>query len=218
MLKIDIHKTFGTKKDPFQLQLKAEFKEGEITALYGPSGVGKTTVLRLIAGLENPDKGEITYNDQLWFNDRMIVPLKDRPVGIVFQEFNLFRNMTVLQNLEFASEQNTVSTEIKAICDQLGITDLFSRKPHQLSKGQQQKIAIVRTLCQKNEILLLDEPFSALDDQSIKAIIQVIDQYRVDQKMTVILVSHRKDVILKMAQSFISMETGEPAKMISVGF
>lgn len=208
MLKIDVHKILGKGANQFEVQLQGVFRQNEITALHGPSGSGKSTILRLIAGLDHPTAGNISFSDKKWFDNGVICPLKKRPVGIVFQDHNLFRNMSVERNLAFASD-GEVTDEVKSFAEQMKITEVFDRYPHQLSKGQQQKVAILRCLSQKNEVLLMDEPFSALDDESILDLIHMIDQIREQTEMVIIIVSHRKDVILKMADSVVMMETAE---------
>ena len=206
MLSVDIHKPF--KKQENGISLKAEFAPGQITAIYGRSGLGKTTVLRMIAGLEDPDSGTIIYNGVAWFDNAVLVPLKNRPVGMVFQDYNLFRNMTVLGNLVYAAG-STLSEKLQKMAEDLGITDLYNRYPNELSKGQQQKAAILRSICLETEILLLDEPFSALDDASILELINVLDKLRETMNITIVLVTHRTDVILRMANAVINVETGE---------
>jgi molybdate transport system ATP-binding protein len=222
LLELDIHKTFKSKTRNVELSCKAHAKAGEITALFGKSGVGKTTVLRMIAGLERPDGGTITFNDKPWYTTPSEVPLKDRPVGFVFQDFNLFRNMTVKQNLEYAAGGG-VPQKVLELIEELAVTSLLASFPYELSKGQQQKIAILRSICIPNEVLLLDEPFSALDDESILEIINVLEKLKADFGLTIILVTHRKDVILRTADSVVEMEDtksrqGEPKELIHLAF
>lgn len=205
MLEIDIHKALGGSTN---VNLKASFESGKITALYGPSGMGKTTVLRLIAGLDKPDSGSISWEGKSWYSNNELVPLKDRPVGMVFQDYNLFKNMTVRENLTFATK-GELPQNFEDFASKFAIKSLFERKPNELSKGQQQKVSILRSLCQRNKVLLLDEPFSALDDDSILELIEAIQIIRKEGRTTIILVTHRKDVILKMADSVVILESGK---------
>lgn len=220
MLDIDIHKKFESKTQTTNIACKGTFKEGETTALFAKSGLGKTSVLRMIAGLEKPDSGAIIFNGVAWFDHVSTMSVKERPVGMVFQDFNLFKNMTVLQNLVFAAD-GALSEKSQNLCRDLGITEFFERYPNELSKGQQQKVAIVRSLCLDIKVLLLDEPFSALDDDSIVELIKVLDILREDLELTVILVTHRKEVILKAAQTVVMMEggmQGSPQELIKKAF
>lgn len=211
MLSIDIHKTYVNKSESVEVACKGSFVRGEVTALFGKSGLGKTSVLRMIAGLEIPDKGTIRFDGEMWFDKDQITPLKERKVGMVFQDFNLFKNMSVLQNLAYASD-GVLKPNIQKLCQDLGIDQLFQRYPHQLSKGQQQKVAIIRSMCIQSDVLLLDEPFSALDDDSILDLIEVINKLLKELVPIVILVTHRRDVILNMATSVIILDTNEQGK------
>ncbi|UKN00585.1 ATP-binding cassette domain-containing protein [Paracrocinitomix mangrovi] len=222
MLNIDIYKRLGNDKNKIEIRFKASANIGEITALYGKSGIGKTTVLRIIAGLDKANEGTITFKGHNWFNKDQNLPLKQRPVGMVFQDYNLFENMTVLKNLEFAADDQ-IAEDVLALCKKLGIDKMFSRYPRELSKGQQQKVAIIRGVIMKTELMLLDEPFSALDDDSILEIIEVIQALKSNFSTTIILVTHRKDVILKMADSVIvfaenKTTQGDPKELLQRSF
>lgn len=220
MLSIDIHKTFKNKKESISVSCKGSFVRGEVTALFGKSGSGKTSVLRMIAGLDKPDKGTISFDNEFWFDEHNNVPLKNRSVGMVFQDFNLFKNMSVLDNLEYAAD-GVLPNSIEKLCNDLGVTELFQRYPNELSKGQQQKVAILRSMCVQSNILLLDEPFSALDDDSILELMEVVDKLLEELVPIVILVTHRRDVILRMATSVIMLdpnEQGNPDKLLKKVF
>jgi ABC-type sulfate/molybdate transport systems ATPase subunit len=215
LLDIDLHKTLTSKRQTTKISCKAQFQNGEITALYGKSGSGKTTILRMIAGLEHPDDGTIFYGGVAWVDHISYVPLQERSVGLVFQDYNLFEHMSVERNLTFAADGN-LSASLIELCDQIGIKELFDRCPNELSKGQQQKVAIIRSLALNNEVLLLDEPFSALDDDSIVEIIEILEKLRDQQNLAIVLVTHRKDVILKMADSVVILEKSEQGNPIDL--
>lgn len=207
MLKLDLHRTFKTRERTVEIHCKAEIASGITTALYGKSGVGKSTVLRMIAGLEQADKGFIHYNDEVWFDSaqKKNLPIPERNIGFVFQDFNLFPNMTVEGNLKYAMGK-VISPEIMHLMEVTDLVKLMKSYPRQLSGGERQRVSIVRALCQKPELLLLDEPFSALDDDAIGDLIQEIRLIQEETNTTVVMVSHRKDVIFEMAQSVVHLK------------
>ena len=141
-----------------------DLMEGEFLSILGPSGCGKTTLLRILIGLEKADSGEIIKGGQ----DISALPSFDRGMGIVFQNYALFPNMTVLQNVMYAlTLRKDTKKQAKEIAtrtlEQVGLTDQMHKRPHQLSGGQQQRVAIARTLAMNPDVILLDEPISALD-------------------------------------------------------
>jgi molybdate transport system ATP-binding protein len=207
LLEIDIHKEFKTKRRRVNIACSAIFKHETTTALYGKSGIGKSSILRMIAGLETPDRGRIVLNGVTLFDSskKINISIGERKMGFVFQDYNLFPNMTVQRNLKYASKNGQIERDIAVLLDKLDLTNLLQSYPGQLSGGQRQRIAIVRSLCQKPNILLMDEPFSALDDESISELIQQIRFIQENLKMMIIIVSHRKDVIFEMANSVVEI-------------
>lgn len=214
MIKISIEKKLNSPSGIMNLKVDLEIPKGEFITLYGPSGAGKTSVLRMISGLMNPYRGEIMVAGKPWFSSKAdihIAPQK-RKVGFVFQDYALFPNMTVRQNLEYAnSGENHTIFELTEMMEIDGLLDM---KPNVLSGGQQQRVALARALVQKPEILLLDEPMSALD-QTIRTKIQdyllvVHEKY----KLTTILVSHDISEIIRLSDRVIRLENG---KVIEAG-
>ena len=163
----------------------------------------------MIAGLETPDRGKIAFNDELWYSSdhKVNVSVGDRKLGFVFQDYNLFPNMTVEKNLKYASADGTIPKRITALLNSVGLSSLLGAYPNELSGGQRQRIALLRALCQEPELLLLDEPFSALDDEAIAELIQEIKLIQESLNTTIIVVSHRKDVIFKMANYVVHPKT-----------
>lgn len=210
MLDISIHKRFTEKKRQVEIACTASFKPAMTTALYGKSGVGKSTILRMIAGFERPDTGTISYNGTIWFSSEQGInlPISERKLGFVFQDYNLFPTMTVEGNLNYATVGGVIAPDIRQLVDSLELTSLLNSYPNQLSGGQRQRIAIVRALCQKPELLLLDEPFSALDDDAISELITEIQFIQKSLSMMIIVVSHRKDVIFEMAEQVVHLKEG----------
>ncbi|MEW6149450.1 MAG: ATP-binding cassette domain-containing protein, partial [Pseudomonadota bacterium] len=159
-------KTFGSFKALDGIDLKVD--SGELVALLGPSGSGKTTLLRIVAGLDWPDSGEVFINGE----DALAQGARERHVGFVFQHYALFRHMTVFENVAFGlrvqpravrKDEAAIRTRVKELLDLVQLDWLADRYPSQLSGGQRQRIALARALAIEPRILLLDEPFGALD-------------------------------------------------------
>ena len=180
----------------------------KITAIYGKSGVGKSSVLRMIAGLDQPDSGLVKLGDQLWFSseDRVNLPVSERKIGFVFQDYSLFATMTVEQNMQYASKDGIIPQSIMEMVNALGLDDLLSSFPDELSGGQNQRAAVLRSLCQEPDVLLLDEPFSALDDDSIADLVAALKMAKSRYGTAILIVSHRKDVLLSMADEVIHLK------------
>lgn len=225
MFEIHLHKTFKRKKGLVPLSFDITFPSGTTVGIYGPSGVGKSTLLRLIAGLESPDSGSLKVNEVSWYNglEKTSVPIQKRNLGFVFQDFNLFPNMTVLKNLRYASADGNIPESVMNILKRSGLDPVLNSYPHELSGGQRQRIAILRSLCQHPEILLLDEPFSALDDESILLLIEEIKLIQAEFDMSIVVVSHRRDVLAAMCQHIVRLDengehqSGTPAEMFPNG-
>ena len=223
MLKVDLYKKFRTRRRSVEISLSTEIETDKVTAFYGKSGVGKSSVLRMIAGLEKPDRGEVIFNDQTWFasGSKINLAVAKRKLGFVFQEYNLCPTMTVEGNLKYASTSGQIPQNVIEMISMLEVKDLMSSYPYELSGGQKQRIAILRALCQQPDALLLDEPFSALDDDTISELIKVIQTIVNVKPIMILIVSHRKDVIFKIADSVIHLkengefEQGPPQKILS---
>ncbi len=192
-----------------------EVKKGEVVCLIGPSGSGKSTVLRCINGLEKPEEGQIYIDDELFdINNKEKYKLMRRKMGFVFQHFNLFPNMTVLQNLTLAPIQVMKMSEDEAIkiaekyLDRVGLLDKRDEFPNKLSGGQKQRVAIARSLCLNPEIMLFDEPTSALDPEMIIEVLQVMKELS-EEGMTMIVVTHEMGFAKTVANRVIFLETGK---------
>jgi sulfate/thiosulfate transport system ATP-binding protein len=182
---------------------------GAITALLGPSGSGKSTVLRMIAGLEAPNQGRI------WLGDVELTPksVQERRVGFVFQHYALFRHMTVAQNVEFGlSVRKQTRAERKSRVDELlelvQLSHFSKRYPDQLSGGQRQRVALARALAPRPEVLLLDEPFGALDAKVRQDLRQWLDELHRELGVTSLLVTHDQEEALELANQVVVMHEG----------
>ena len=189
MISIAIEKQLKAYHGQQVLQIDRQFATGSITKIYGPSGAGKTTLLKMLAGLTNPDSGKIIFNDVTWFNarDKINLSPQKRNTGFVFQNYALFPNMTVLQHLQYATKDNDWIKQLLL----LGKLDtLANHKPDYLSGGQQQRLAILRALATKPKLLLMDEPFSALDSKMKIELIAELKKLFADLNITTLIVSH----------------------------
>lgn len=189
MISIDIEIKLKAYHGGQLLRIKKQFNKASITKILGPSGSGKTTLLKMIAGLSSPETGEIIANGVTWFDAEQKINLspQKRNAGFVFQNYALFPNMTVQQHLEYATND---AGWIKRLL-QLGQLDKFtSHKPDHLSGGQQQRLAILRALAIKPKLLLMDEPFSALDSKMKALLIEELKSLIKQLDITTIIVSH----------------------------
>jgi molybdate transport system ATP-binding protein len=189
MISIDIEKKLKAYKGQQVLLVKKEFATGSITKIYGPSGAGKTTLLKTIAGFTNPEKGKIIVDGLTWLDTdlKINLPPQKRRVGFVFQDYALFPNMTILQHLEYAT---TDTAWINRLLAAGKLEPFTSHKPEYLSGGQQQRLAILRAMAIKPKLLLMDEPFSALDPDNKSALIEELKVIFEELKVTVLVVTH----------------------------
>lgn len=211
MIKLQLYKILKTSEGELPLDVDLTINEGDLVTIEGPSGAGKTTILRMIAGLLKPEKGRIEVAGDIWV-DRLtgiFLPPQKRKVGFVFQDYSLFPNMTILQNLKFALD-NTRDTEfIDEVIDIMELEALKDRYPQTLSGGQQQRAALARAIVRRPKILLLDEPLSALDAEMRMKLQDYILTVHRKLNITTILVSHSISEIFKMSDRVIRLNRGE---------
>jgi molybdate transport system ATP-binding protein len=189
MIDIAIEKNLKVYQGKLVLKLEHQFATGSITKIYGPSGAGKTTFLKVIAGLVNTEKGKIIVDGVTWLDTDAninIAPQKRTP-GFVFQDYALFPNMTVLEHLHYVTDDNAWINRLLILGKLETLTD---HKPIHLSGGQQQRLAILRALAIKPTLLLMDEPFSALDPDMKAELINGLKVVFKEIGATVLIVSH----------------------------
>ena len=215
MIRLNLKKTLLGSLGKFVLKIDFTIQENEFIAIYGKSGSGKTTILRMIAGLEKPEEGFITFKDIVYFDSKKKIhlPPQKRNVGFVFQNYALFPNMTVLENLEYAAE-NHRKNQIEELLELLDLYQLKDRYPNALSGGQQQRVALARALVRNPKILLLDEPLSALDPFTRTRLQEEIKKIHKYYQLTTILVSHDKPEVFKLSDRVLILEDG---KICNVG-
>lgn len=211
LLDVHIRHTLHTAHGVLPMEVDFALPANSILALTGPSGAGKTTLLKQIAGLSMPTSGRIAFGINQWLDtaNRMHIPAQHRHIGFVFQDYALFPNMTVMQNLEYALPRNGDRTLIGHLLETTGLAQLASRKPHQLSGGQQQRVALARALVREPELLLMDEPFAALDPEMRVQLQDLLLKLRRERPFTVVLVTHDMGEIFRLADLVAVMDTGK---------
>ena len=214
MIKVEhIRKNFGQLHALKDVSL--EVNQGEIVSLIGPSGSGKSTLLRCIHGLEKVDQGKIYMNGELMDpKDEKKYRQQRTKMGFVFQHFNLFPNMTVLENCNLAqiqvlnrSKEEAEKTSLTYL-ERVGLADKKDAYPNNLSGGQKQRVAIARALCMNPEMMLFDEPTSALDPEMIKEVLEVMKDLG-KQGMTMIVVTHEMGFARKVGSRVVFLDHGE---------
>jgi sulfate/thiosulfate transport system ATP-binding protein len=204
----DVSKQFGSFQALDRVSLKIE--SGSLVALLGPSGSGKSTLLRLIAGLEMPDSGKIWLTGQ----DATNTSVQDRKIGFVFQHYALFKHMTVRKNIAFGMEiQKTPPTKVKSRVEELlnlvQLGGLGDRYPSQLSGGQRQRVALARALAVEPKVLLLDEPFGALDAKVRKDLRAWLRRLHDEVHVTTVFVTHDQEEAMEVADRITVMNKGK---------
>ncbi|MCH8156638.1 MAG: ABC transporter ATP-binding protein [Nitrospinae bacterium] len=210
-LLIDIRKTFPDRQISIRTEL--DLATTSWTVLFGPSGAGKTTVLRCLAGLEKPDRGEIRFGDETWFasDGPSFVPPQKRRVGFFFQDYALFPHLSVRGNIAYNLTKISAHEKEERVAESIetfGLTGLEDRNVRTLSGGEKQRVALARTLCRRPRLLLLDEPLSALDVPSRirfrKELRHLLDPFNIP----VILVTHDRTEALSLGDRMIVMDRG----------
>lgn len=190
-------------------EINLTIETGEIVSILGQSGSGKTTLLNIILGLEQATGGQLLFNDQ----DITTVPMEKRPFNIVFQDYALFPNLTAYQNLTYGCRKKEVpQSEINELVDLLNLAPHLNKSIQQLSGGQKQRVALGRTLMTKPEILLLDEPLSALDGVIKESIKQKIQEIAKILNLTVIIVTHDPEEAMTMSDKIVVLDDGRIAQ------
>ena len=211
MIKIDIKLPINTAKGKKQLELNTCLKANEITAIFGESGAGKTTLLKIIAGLIKPEFGRIEVGDELWFDTQKNVNLaiQKRKIGFVFQDYALFPNMSVRENISYAATSKQKAEELLSL---MNLENLAKIYPKNLSGGQAQRVALARALAREPQILLLDEPLSALDFKMRSFLQDELVKILQHFKITTLLVSHDLAEIYKLSHRILELSDGKIIK------
>lgn len=208
----NISKRFGDTRAVDGLSL--DLHESEFFALLGPSGCGKTTLLRMIAGFENPDEGAILLDGK----DIKATPANKRPFNLMFQSYALFPHMNVRNNIAYGLEmekcsRSEIASRVGEILDMTKLTEFATRKPHQLSGGQKQRVALARALVKRPRVLLLDEPLGALDKKLREEMQLELKRLQHELGITFVVVTHDQEEALVMADRVALMKDGRIAQL-----
>jgi thiamine transport system ATP-binding protein len=202
----------------FSLRASFKIEAGSFTAILGPSGAGKSTLLNIIAGFENLTSGRLLVDGQ----DMRDVPPAARAISMVFQDHNMFAHLNVWQNVALGIETSLrLSTEQSTAVDsalvRVGLRDYTRRLPGQLSGGERQRVAMARVLVRQSKILLLDEPFAALDPSLRNDMLNLVRDLNAEDNLTVLLVTHQPEEAKRAADSIIFVDGGEAHATTSIG-
>ncbi|WP_409500881.1 thiamine ABC transporter ATP-binding protein [Mannheimia glucosida] len=208
MIELDLHFTYEQMNMHFQLSVKS----GERIAVIGESGAGKSTLLNLIAGFEKPE----SQQSLLWLNqeNHLDTEVAQRPVSMLFQDNNIFPHLTVEQNIGLALVPSLLlnpkqKAQVKQIAAQMGLETFLQRQAEQLSGGQKQRVALARTLLRDKPILLLDEPFSALDPQRRAELQQIVFEICQSRNLTLLMVTHQFEESLFLFNRVLTVYNGK---------
>jgi molybdate transport system ATP-binding protein len=212
MLAVDIEKRLGD----FEIKVAFESK-GSVTALFGSSGSGKTSIVNMVAGLVKPDRGRIALNDTVLFDStaRANVPVHRRRIGYVFQEGRLFPHMSVAANIDYGRRMSGLphdEAEQRRIVDLLDVGHLLDRRPGKLSGGERQRVAVGRALLMRPRLLVLDEPLASLDAARKREILPYLVRLRDEAHMPMVYVSHHPGELRRIATTVVWLDGGRVMK------
>ncbi|QNM90184.1 ATP-binding cassette domain-containing protein [Aliarcobacter cryaerophilus] len=205
MISLNIKKELHGSNGVMNLDINLSLQNGEFVALSGDSGSGKTTLLRVLAGLEEAF-GEIIVDDEIWLNEKIKKPIQKRDIGFVFQDYALFPNLSVIDNLLYVKKDKDLAKQLLSLTD---LYELKNRYPNSLSGGQKQRVSLCRALMKRPKILLMDEPLSALDPHMRLKLQDEILTLHKEFKTTTIMVSHDPSEMYKLASRVLVLKDGK---------
>ncbi len=211
MIEVRFEKQLHGQSGRLDLNIDLNLEQGRFYAMMGESGAGKTSILKAIAGLVRPEKGFIRYQDEIWYDDKsgVFVKPQKRKVGFVFQDYALFPNMTVEQNLSYALGDSSEKELLNEILELMDLKSLVKSRPLELSGGQQQRLALARAILRKPEIVLLDEPLSALDRKLRKKLQNDLESLHRHYGFTTLMVTHDESEVSRLANEVLILENGK---------
>ncbi|MGJ0352059.1 ATP-binding cassette domain-containing protein [Aliarcobacter cryaerophilus] len=205
MISLNIKKELHGSNGVMNLDINLSLQNGEFVALSGVSGSGKTTLLRVLAGLEEAF-GEIIVDGEIWLNEKIKKPIQKRDIGFVFQDYALFPNLSVIDNLLYVKKDKDLAKQLLSLTD---LYELKNRYPNSLSGGQEQRVSLCRALMKRPKILLMDEPLSALDPHMRLKLQDEILTLHKEFKTTTIMVSHDPSEMYKLASRVLVLKDGK---------
>ncbi len=210
-MKIQLTKDLLASEGPMRLDIDLDIPDRSFITIYGPSGAGKTSILRMIAGLMKLEAGYIEVGDTVWFDSTTKINLKPqvRNAGLVFQDYALFPNMTVFQNVQYAFRNSAFKRSPNELIDIFDLAELKDRKTIALSGGQKQRVALARALANNPKLLLLDEPLSALDYTMRLKLQDYLQRVHSSYDITIILISHDIGEIIRLCDTVYILKQGK---------
>ncbi len=216
-IKLDkVSRIYGTKEVPIKAvdEISFQIEKGEFVVIVGPSGAGKTTVLNILGGMDHATDGEVWVDGRniAGYNSRQLTAYRRDDIGFVFQFYNLVTNLTALENVELAAQICKDPLDAAQVLEEVGLGDRLGNFPAQLSGGEQQRVSIARAMAKNPKMMLCDEPTGALDYQTGKAILKLLQDMCREKNMTVIVITHNS-ALTPMADRVIRIKNGKVSKM-----
>lgn len=209
-----VNKSYQSGPSSFRAltNISLDIQKGETVVILGPSGSGKSTLLNAVGGIDSVDSGHIQMNDAdiTSFTDAQLVRYRRDQIGFIFQMYHLIPNLTVYENIELTAHISQNALSVQEVIEAVGLADMADRFPNELSGGQQQRISIARAVVKTPELLLCDEPTGALDSETSKDILQLIQTVNQTYQTTVLIITHNQ-VISEMADRTITLKDGQIA-------
>ena len=206
----NIRKSYGYADNKTEILkgVSLDIEDGDLAVILGASGSGKSTLLNVVSGLERPDSGSVFYDgeDISGFSDDKLTAFRKRKIGFIFQQYYLLPNLTVDRNVKMGAEL-AGNKHYAEVIDALGLSEKRGKFPHELSGGEQQRVSAARALAKKPEVLFLDEPTGALDEETGRSVLDYIRKLQDELKFTIIMVTHNAN-IAEMAKTVIRMNSG----------
>ena len=211
----EINKFYGSGESRFQVlkNISLTIEDGDFVVILGASGSGKSTLLNVLSGLERAESGQIFYNvtEITGLTDKELTALRRKKIGFIFQQYFLLQNMNVGKNVKMGADL-AVNSDYKAILKEVGLENKLHKFPSELSGGEQQRVSVARALAKRPEVLFLDEPTGALDEDTGRQVLQYISEMQKEYGFTIIMVTHNLN-IAEMAKTVIRMNNGKVSEV-----
>lgn len=211
----EINKFYGSGESRFQVlkHISLTIEDGDFVVILGASGSGKSTLLNVLSGLERAESGQIFYDDTeiTGLTDKELTAFRRKKIGFIFQQYYLLQNMNVGKNVKMGADL-AINSDYKAILKEVGLENKLHKFPSELSGGEQQRVSVARALAKRPEVLFLDEPTGALDEDTGRQVLQYISELQKEYGFTIIMVTHNLN-IAEMAKTVIRMNNGKVSEV-----